>query len=63
VKAQEDVMAKAPITPVDAEIEAELEKQKEIHEEGDANESADQKVPGSDEIPSKPGEEAQRQAS
>ena len=56
-------MSKAPITPIDPEIEAELEKQKKIKQEGDANESADQKVPGSDEIPTKTDGGAQRQPS
>ena len=56
-------MPKAPITPIDPEIEAELEKQKENKQAGDRNQSADQKVPGSDEIPTKPDGGAQRQPS
>ncbi len=54
-------MPKAPITPITPEIEAELEKQKKIHEEGDANESADQTDPGSNEI--EPDSGAQRRPS
>ena len=56
-------MPKAPITPIDPEIEAELEKQKEIKQVGDAIESAGQKVPGSDEIPTKTDGGSQRQPS
>jgi hypothetical protein len=56
-------MPKAPITPIDPEIEAELEKQKENKQAGDPNQSADQKVPGSNEIPTETDGGTQRQPS
>lgn len=56
-------MAKAPITPIDAEIEAELAKQKKNEREGEANQSADEQVPGSAEIPTDTEGGAQRQPS
>ena len=56
-------MPKAPITPITPEIEAELEKQGENKQASDPNQSADQKVPGSDEIPTETDGGAQRQPS
>lgn len=56
-------MPKAPITPIDAEIEEELQKQKQNRQAGDSDQSADQKVPGSDEIPTEPEGGPQRQPS
>lgn len=56
-------MPKAPITPIDTEIEAELAKQKRNEREGEPNQSADQQVPGSDEIPKGNDGGAQRQPS
>jgi hypothetical protein len=56
---EEDAMPKAPITPIDPEIEAEMEKQKENKQAGDPNHSADQKVPGSNEVQTDGGTQRQ----
>lgn len=56
-------MPKAPITPITPEIEEDLEKEKRNKQDGDPDQSADQKVPGSDEIPTKPDGGARRQPS
>lgn len=56
-------MPKAPITPIDTEIEAELAKQKRNERDSEANRSADQKVPGSEEIPTDNEGGKQRQPS
>ena len=55
-------MPKAPITPITPEIEEDLVKNKRRDQAGDPNQSSDQEVPGSDEIPRSPTA-AQRQPS
>ena len=56
-------MPKAPITPITPEIEEQLEETKRENQDGDPEESADQEVPGSDEVPIKSEGGAQRQPS
>ena len=56
-------MPKAPITPIAPEIEEDLEKERRNQQAGDPDQSADQMVPGSDEIPTRLDGGAQRQPS